>query len=51
MVPGEVQVGYQEKFLFRKSGEVLAQAAHGGGGVIIPGDVQETQRCDAKKYG
>ena len=27
------------------SGEALAQAAQGSGGVTVPGGVQETQRC------
>ena len=36
---GEVQVGYQEKFLLRKSGNALEQAAQGSGGVTIPGGV------------
>ena len=30
-------VEYQEKFILRKSGEILEQAAQGGGGVTIPG--------------
>jgi len=33
------------KFLLRKSGKALAQAAQEGGGVTIPGDVQEMWRC------
>ena len=41
----KVQVGHQEKFLLRKSGNVLEQAAQGGGGITFPGDVQETFRC------
>jgi len=36
----EVQVGYYEVFLLRKSDEVLEQAAQGGG-VTIPGNVQK----------
>lgn len=36
---GEVQVGYKEKFIFRKNGEGLAQVAQGGGGVTIHGAV------------
>ena len=35
--PWEVQIGYQEKFLHRKSGQALEQAAQRGGGVTIPG--------------
>ena len=43
--------GYQETFLLRRSGEALAQAAQGGGGVTIPGDVQEKGRCGTEGYG
>ncbi len=39
---GEVQVGYEEVFIFKKSGDALAQAAQGGGGVTVLGGVQET---------
>jgi len=35
-----IQVGYYEKIL-QKSSEAVAQAAQGGGGVTIPGGVQE----------
>ena len=35
----------------QKSGEALAQAAQGGGGVTIPGGVQETCRCGTKGHG
>jgi len=41
-VPKEVQVGYWEKFL-RRSGEAVAQAAQGRGGVTVLGGVQETE--------
>lgn len=34
--PEEVQLGYEEQFLFRKRGNALAQAARGGGGVTVP---------------
>lgn len=43
-MPGEVQVGYLEKFL-SKSGVAVAQAAQGHGGVTAPGGVQEKGRC------
>ena len=36
---GEVQVGYQEKFLLGNSGGELVQAARGGGRVTVPGGV------------
>lgn len=40
-MPDEVQIVYWEKFHLRKSGIALEQAAQGGGGVTIPGGVQE----------
>ena len=43
-----VQVGYQIKILLWKSGEVLEQAAQGGGGVTIPGGFQEEGKCGTK---
>ena len=46
-----IQVGYYEKFLLRKSGEALAQAAQGGGGVTVPGGVQELWRCGTEERG
>ena len=48
---GEVQVGHQETFLLRKSGEALEQAAQGSGGVSIPEGVQEMCRCGTKGQG
>lgn len=42
---GEVWIGYKEKFLHRMSGAAVAQAAQGGGGVTVPGGVQETFTC------
>ena len=47
----EIQVGYQEKFLLRKSGEVLEQAAQGSGGVTILGGVHEKGRCGTEGHG
>jgi len=47
---GEIQFGYQEKFHLRKSGETLAWAAQGGGGVTVPGGFQELWRCDTEGY-
>lgn len=35
--PAEFQVEYQEKFVFRNSGQVLKQAAQGGVGIAAPG--------------
>lgn len=40
---GEIQVGYQFKFLW-KSGQALEEAAHESGGVTVPGSVQEKCR-------
>ena len=34
-----------ENIIFRKNGEVLAQAAQGGGGVTVPAGFQELCRC------
>ena len=44
VTPGKIQVGCQEKLL-QKSGQALEQAAHRGGGITLPGGVQETCRC------
>jgi len=41
----EVQVGCLEKFILCYSGDALAQAAQGGGGVTNRGDIQELWRC------
>jgi len=38
-VTGEVQVGYQGKFIHKKGSEVLEWAAQGGGGFTMPGGV------------
>ena len=38
-------------FLLSKSGEALAQAAQGGGGVTAPGGAQETWRCGSEGHG
>ena len=51
VTPGDVQVGYQETFLLKKSDDALAQAAQGGGGVTIPEDIQETWRCGTEGHG
>lgn len=52
-LPREDQVGYQENFILRKSGDALEQAAHGGDGVILghPGDVQEQHGCGTERHG
>ena len=50
VLPGEIQVGRQDKLLW-KSGQVLKQAAQEGGGVTVPGGVQETFRGGTKGHG
>ena len=50
-MPGEIQVGYKEKFILWKSDEVLELTAQGGGWVTIPGNIQETSRCGSKGQG
>lgn len=50
VVPGEIQIRCQEK-LIPKSGQVLCQAAQGGGRVTVPGGVQETFICCTKECG
>jgi len=49
-VPGEVQVGYYEKIL-RKRSAAVAQAAQGGGGVTVPGGVPEPCGCGTEGHG
>jgi len=39
-VPREVHVGYAEKIILRKGGEMLEWAAQGVGGVMVPEGVQ-----------
>ena len=46
-----VQVRYLEEFFPRKSGEAVAQAAQGGGGVTVHGGVQEPWRCGIEGCG
>jgi len=41
----------QEKILHRRSGDALAWAAQGGGGVTIPGGLQEKGRCGTEGHG
>jgi len=48
---GEVQIGYWEKCLCCKSGQALAQAAQGSGGVPIPGGVQKLCGCGPWGHG
>ena len=41
---GEIQVEYYEKFIVRKRGEALEQAAQGGGRVTLSGGVDVALR-------
>ena len=52
-MPGEVQVisSHIRLYLLIRSSEAVAQAAEGGGGVIIPGGVQGTCACGAEGRG
>lgn len=47
---GEVETECYKKLLW-KSGQVVEQAARGGGGVTVPRGVQETFRCCAERHG
>ena len=40
-----------KRIILRKSGEAVAQAAKEGGGVTIPGGVQELHRCGTEGHG
>lgn len=46
-----IQTWIALKFHLRKSGQAVAQAAQGCGGVINPGGVQEPQRCGIEGRG
>ena len=39
------------KILLQESGQALEWDAHGGGGITIPGGVQDTFRCGTKGHG
>ena len=43
--PEMVQAKKKKNFIFRKSGQILEQAAPGSSGVTIPGGFQEKGRC------
>jgi len=49
-VTGEVQVGYQGKFIHKKGSEVLEWAAQGGGGFTMPGGVEELWRLGTGQW-
>jgi len=46
-----VRLDSRKIFFLLKSGRAVAQTAQGGGGVTIPGGVQETWRCGTEGYG
>ena len=46
-----MEVQYYEKFNLRKNSEAMERAAHGGGGVTLPGEVQEAYRWDTSGHG
>jgi len=43
---GRFRLDIRKKVVLRSSAEALAQAAQGGGGVTVPGGVQELCGCD-----
>ena len=45
-----IQIGYYEKFIFRKSDEGLEQAAQRGNGITVPGGVQEMCSCGTEGH-
>ena len=47
----DVQVGCKEQFSLRGSGEAVAQVAWEGGGVTVPGGVQELWGCGSEGHG
>ena len=49
VVAGEMQWDVRENF--RKSGEVLEQAAQRGGGITVPGGIHETFRYCTEEHG
>jgi len=50
-VPGRFRLENRKKFLLQKSGQALEWAAQEGGGVTIPGGVQETFRHYTEEHG
>lgn len=48
--PEEIQIVYQEKFLFQNSGQALKEAAWGGGGITVSGNVQKLYGCGTEGY-
>jgi len=44
------QVGYYEKFPLRKSSETLKQTTQRGGGVTVPGGLQEVCGCGTEGH-
>lgn len=48
---GKVQIGYQEKFVLRKNGEVLEYDVQGVGGVTVPGNFLEKGSYGTQGHG
>jgi len=48
---GKFTLNIRKNFFLDKSGEALAQAAQGGGGVTVPGGVQEMCVCGTEGCG
>ena len=48
---GLFRLDIRKKLFSEKSGAAVAHAAQGGGGVIVPGGVQEAFRCCTEGHG
>ena len=48
---GRFRLDIRKKFILRKSGEALEEAAQGGGGVTDPGGVQRAFGCCVEGHG
>ena len=46
--PHQFRMDIRKKFILRKSGDALEQAAQGGVGVTVPGGVQGMQGCSTE---
>ena len=50
-MPAEIWIRYKEKLFLSESGQALEWSAQGGGGVAIPGSVEETFGWGATRCG
>jgi len=48
---GGFRLDIRRDFFSERGGQDLKQAAHGSGGVTVPGSVQELWRCGTKGHG